>query len=256
MSARTHEHEGTRADAQAAGRLPRSGLVPPLLLAGLCIAALALVWAIAEHVGSVRLLDARILNDFGSIEGAQINSAAVRLLHLLEPAQFILWGIALVLFALGRGRPRIAVAIVVVLTLGPYSAELLKPLLAVPHVSVGETRSIGAASWPSGHATAATVLALSAVFVVPARRRPIALSLAAAFMLIVGVALLIRVWHMPSDVLGGYLLGILWAALAVAGVRGSERRWPSRASRRGDGDELSFGWDGALRSMRRRGAAA
>jgi membrane-associated phospholipid phosphatase len=252
----TRVYEDARPGEQVPDRLPRSGLAPPLLLAGLCVALLALLWAIAEHVGSVRLLDARTLNDFASIEGAQINSVAARLLHLLEPAQFILWAVALVLIAIARGRARIAVAIAIVLALAPYSAELLKPLLAVRHLSVGETRSIGAASWPSGHATAATVLALSAVFVVPQRWRPIALTLAGAFMLIVGTALLIRVWHMPSDVLGGYLLGILWAALAVAGVRGSERRWPSRASRRGDGDELSFAWNGAPRSMRRRGAAA
>jgi membrane-associated phospholipid phosphatase len=243
-------------DAQPRERAPRSRVAPPLLLAALCIAGLAAVWAVAAHVHVVRLADARILHDFTSIEGPRINSTADRLLYLLNPAQFTIWAIALVLFALARGRPRIALAIALVLTLAPYSAELLKPLLAVPHLSVGEDRPIGAASWPSGHSTAATVLALSAVFVVPPRWRPIALTLAGVFMLVVGVALLIRAWHMPSDVLGGYLLGILWAALAVAGVRGSERRWPSRASRRGDGDELSFGWDGALRSMRRRGAEA
>jgi membrane-associated phospholipid phosphatase len=254
MSARVDQ--GALTETQALDRPPRSGVRPPLLLAVLCVAGLAIVWAIAAHVHVVRLADARILHDFTSIEGPRINSAADRLLNLLNPAQFTIWAIALVLFALARGRPRIALAIVVVLALAPYSAELLKPLLAVPHLSVGEDHPIGAASWPSGHSTAATVLALSAVFVVPPRWRPIALTLAAAFMLVVGAALLIRAWHMPSDVLGGYLLGILWAALAVAGVRGSERRWPSRASRRGDGDELSFGWDGALRSMRRRGAAA
>ena len=44
------------------------------------------------------------------------------------------------------------------------------------------------------------------------------------FMLAVGVALLIRVWHMPSDVLGGYLLGTLWIALAVSCLRAAERR--------------------------------
>ena len=50
-------------------------------------------------------------------------------------------------------------------------------------------------------------------------------------MLAVGAALLIRVWHMPSDVLGGWLLGTLWIALAVAGLRACERRWPRRRAR-------------------------
>jgi membrane-associated phospholipid phosphatase len=32
---------------------------------------------------------------------------------------------------------------------------------------------------------------------------------------------------MPSDVLGGYLMATLWAALAVAALRFAERRWPA-----------------------------
>jgi undecaprenyl-diphosphatase len=67
------------------------------------------------------------------------------------------------------------------------------------------------------------------VLIVPARWRVLAVTLAVTFLLLVGVSLLIRAWHMPSDVLGGYLLGGLWIALAVVGLRLSERRWPRRA---------------------------
>ena len=75
---------------------------------------------------------------------------------------------------------------------------------------------------------AGVVLAASAVLVTPRRFRAPAVLLAALFALAVGVALLIRAWHMPSDVLGGYLLGLAWTALAVACLRASELRWPSR----------------------------
>ena len=218
-------------------RSARPGIRAPLLLAALCVLALALVWGIAAHVHGVRVADARLLHDFTLIENGQINSAAQTLLSLLDAPQFVIWAVALVLFAFARERPRLALAIVFVLALGPLTAELLKPLLAVSHVSIGEDNPIGAASWPSGHATAATVLALSAVLVVPSRWRAPALALAAAFLLAVGASLLIRAWHMPSDVLGGYLLGTFWTALALAAVRASERRWPSRAARRSAGDE-------------------
>ncbi|HEY5389907.1 MAG TPA: phosphatase PAP2 family protein [Solirubrobacteraceae bacterium] len=226
-------------------RQTRPGLRAPLLLAALCVLALALVWGVAAHVQGVRVADARLLHDFTLIESGRINSAAQKLLSLLNPAQFAIWALAIVLFALARERPRLALAIVFVVTLGPFTAELLKPLLAVSHVSIGEDRPIGAASWPSGHATAATVLALSAVLVVPARWRSFALVPAAAFLLAVGASLLIRAWHMPSDVLGGYLLGTFWTALALAAVRASERRWPSRAARRRAGDEAKPDAEGA-----------
>lgn len=202
----------------------------PLLLAALCVLGLAVVWVVAAHLGPFRTRDAALLHDFASIENQRVNDVARLLLHLLNPLQFTIWAAALVLFALARERPRTALAIALVMALAPFSAELLKPLLAHPHLGFGETRPIGAASWPSGHATAATALALSAVLVTPPRWRPIALALAFVFMLSVGVALLIRAWHMPSDVIGGYLLGTLWAALAVAAVRFSKRRWPPARS--------------------------
>jgi membrane-associated phospholipid phosphatase len=236
-----------RTSARREQQLP--GIRAPLLLAAFCVLALALVWAIAAHVQSVRVADARLLHDFTLIENGQINSAAQILLSLLDAGQFVIWALAIVLFALARERPRLALAIAFVVALGPFTAELLKPLLAVSHVSVGEDNPIGAASWPSGHATAATVLTLSAVLVVPARWRSLALALAAAFLLAVGAALLIRAWHMPSDVLGGYLLGTFWTALALAAVRASEWRWPSqasrRAARRSAGEEAEPGAEGA-----------
>jgi membrane-associated phospholipid phosphatase len=207
-------------------RSPRGGVTLPLLAAVLCVAAMALVWAVSTHVEAFRVHDAELLRRMALGGGELTNEVARTMLQLLNPVQFTIWAVAIVLFALARGSRRMAFAVAVVMTLAPLSADLLKPLLAEPHVGFG--RTIGAASWPSGHATAATALALSAVLVTPPRWRALAAPLAAAFMLGVGTALLIRVWHMPSDVLGGYLLGALWISLAVAGLRASDRRWPVR----------------------------
>lgn len=229
-----------------AGALPRTqqpqrvraspaGALAPLSLAALCALALLTLWAVAEHVYAFEIRDTALLRDFTQLDGQHVGAVCKALLSLLEPLLFTLWGLALVLFAIARSRPRIAVAVVAVMALAPLSAELLKRLLAHPHVTIGWTH-IGAASWPSGHATAATALALSAVLVVPRRVRPAALVGAVCFMLAVGVALLIREWHLPSDVLGGYLMGSLWALLALAALRASERRWPRRAR---DGDEAA-----------------
>jgi membrane-associated phospholipid phosphatase len=217
--------------AYTAGALPRGssssrsprrgGVGAPLLLAALCVVALVVLWAVTTHVEAFRVRDAELLRRFALVEGERVNDVARVLLHLLNPVQFTIWAAALVAFALARGRWRLALAVAVVMACAPFSADLLKPLLAEPHVGFG--RTIGAGSWPSGHATAATALALSALLVTPRRWRPLAAPLAGLFMLAVGVALLIRVWHMPSDVLGGYLLGTLWIALAVSCLRAAER---------------------------------
>ena len=210
----------------------RSGALGPLSLAALCALAMLALWAVADHVYAFELRDTALLRDFTQLDGGHIGAVCKVLLKLLEPGAIMLWGLALVLFAFARSRPRTALAVVAMLTLAPLSAELLKHALAHPHVTIGFTH-IGPASWPSGHATAATALALSAVLVTPPRFRRGALLAALAFVLAVGVALLIREWHLPSDVLGGYLLGTLWTLLVVAALRASERRWPRRAR---DGD--------------------
>jgi membrane-associated phospholipid phosphatase len=208
------------------GRAQRPGAGGALGVAALCVLGLAAVWAFAQFVPAVRLRDAAALRDFTTLSHPSVDAVANFLIGLLDPLLFTIWGFALVAIALARGRPRVAAAVALVMALAPLSAEVLKPLLAHPHAQAGAVR-IGAASWPSGHSTAAVMLVLSAVLVAPARMRPLVATLGGVYALAVGCALLIRAWHMPSDVLGGYLLATLWMAIAVAALRAADRRWPA-----------------------------
>jgi membrane-associated phospholipid phosphatase len=199
-------------------RPDRPGPATPLLLAGLFLLALVLTWAVAEYVPAVQFKDAVVLHDFTLLSRPHVNAPANVLLKLLDPLPFTVFGIVLVAVALIRGRWRVAVAVALVMAMAPLTAELLKPLLAHAHDQLGGTH-IADASWPSGHSTAAAALVLCAALVSPARLRPLVAMLGALFALAVGVALLILAWHMPSDVIGGYLLAAVWMALAVAGLR-------------------------------------
>jgi membrane-associated phospholipid phosphatase len=193
-----------------------------LAIALACALAMVVVWLAATQVGAIRLKDATALHDLASLNRPRFESVGDFLLHLLEPLLFTIWGAALVLVALARSKPRIAVAVAAVMALAPLTAETLKPILAHPHDTVGGTH-VGAASWPSGHSTAALALVLCAVLVTPPRwRRPVAV-LGAVYAAVIGFVLVVLVWHMPSDVLGGYLVATLWMALALAAVRLSER---------------------------------
>src|SRR2546427_86169 len=82
---------------------------------------------------------------------------------------------------------------------------------------------------PAGQGRAALALALCAVLVSAPRARPLVAALGLLFSAAVGFALLVQAWHMPSDVIGGYLFAGLCMALAVAGLRAAERRWPQHA---------------------------
>jgi membrane-associated phospholipid phosphatase len=200
-------------------------------MAGGCLVVLAVIWAVAELIPAAHLRDALTLHDFTTLSRPRLDSIANTLLRLLDPALFILWGTALVAFAVAREQPRVGFAVVVVMGLSPLTAEILKPLLAHAHDQVGYVH-VGSASWPSGHSTAAAALALSAALVAPSSIRSAVATVGAIFVLAVGASLLMLAWHMPSDVLGGWFVAAFWMSLSVAALRGAERRWPSGARRR------------------------
>jgi membrane-associated phospholipid phosphatase len=196
------------------------------------VVALALTWVVAALVPATHVKDAVALYDFTLLGRPRVDDLANALLHLLDPALYIVWGVLLMAVALWRNRPRVALAVGLVIALAPLTAEALKPLLAHPHARIyGD--EITAASWPSGHASAATALVMCAVLVAPQRLRPTVAVLGAMFAAGVGFSLVLLAWHLPSDVLGGYLVGTLWIALAVAGLRTAEAR--SRSRRFGSG---------------------
>lgn len=203
----------------------RRGVRSALLLAGLCVAGLTLTWVFAALVPVTHERDALVLYDFTQLDSPLVEVPAKLLLDLLEPAFFVVWGLALVAVAVSRARPRVGLAVALVLSLAPLSAELLKPLVAHTHAQV-EPLYITSASWPSGHATAVTALVWCALFVAPPGRRRVLAMAGVVLLAAVGCSLLVLAWHMPSDVLGGYLLGTLWAALALAVLRRVGPRGP------------------------------
>jgi membrane-associated phospholipid phosphatase len=202
-----------------------------LLVAGLCVVGLALTWILAELVPITHVKDAVALYDFTRLNRPLVEAPANALLDLLYPPFFAAWGIVLVLIALRRRLPWVALAVAILLALAPLTAELLKPLLAHHHDQIGP-KYIANASWPSGHATAATVLVWCALLVAPPAYRRLVAVLGAAFAIAVGVALLVLAWHMPSDVVGGYLLATFWAALAFAALRAAGQDGDARAPAR------------------------
>lgn len=199
------------------------GAAAPMLAAAACALALVAVWLIATRIPAARARDALVLSDFIGLNTPSIEAVGNFLLNLLEPRLFIIWAAVIVCVALARSRPWLAAAVAAVMALAPLTAETLKPILAHPHISAGEVQ-INPASWPSGHSTAALALVLCAIMVTPARWRPVVAGAGLVYVAAVAFSLLVLAWHMPSDVLGGFLVAALWACLAVAALRVGERR--------------------------------
>jgi membrane-associated phospholipid phosphatase len=203
-----------------------------LLAAGACLLALGLGWVVTFHVGLGRWLDSAALQGFTDLRRPAIDPAAQALADLGNAVPMALFALALVAWALARGRPRVAAAVPAILLGAEATTQVLKPLLADPRVCscLGDDR-VAAASFPSGHATGVMALALCAVLVAPARRRPVVAAGAAAVVVAVAYSLMTLAWHYPSDVLGGFLVAGTWTLGGVAALRAADARWPARTGR-------------------------
>ena len=211
--------------------MPRAPRIP-LLGSLAAFLGLVLTGVLAYLVPLARVRDSATLKGFTDLNRPRLTPLIDQVAHLADPAAYALIGLALAAVALLRGRPRVAGAIVVLLLLTGLTTQALKPLLASPRYDewLGSGQ-IAAASWPSGHATAAMTLALCAILAVPARARPTAAVIGAGFAVSVSYSILALGWHFPSDILGGFLVAATWTLLAVAALARLEQLRPSGARR-------------------------
>jgi membrane-associated phospholipid phosphatase len=185
-----------------------------LYAAGLCIAAAAVVWALAFHVGHVQSLDVRVLDHTVWLGGYRVWQLTGDLLEFFNPAPYAILAGSVVAGALIAGRLRPALAAAVLLAGSAVTTQLLKHALASQR-PYPEIHYLPPASWPSGHTTAVVALAVALVIVSPARWRAwvgVAGGLLAAA---VGFSLLVQGSHYPTDILGGCLVAGGWACLAA-----------------------------------------
>ena len=174
------------------------------------------------------LLDEHSMRAFTRLYEPSADRPATAFVNLGGPAMAVLICLGLAATALVRGRPRLAALALIVPAGAALCTGVLKHTLAQSRVCMclADDR-VGSGAWPSGHATIATALVLSAVIVAAPRWRPgVALVGGGALAAFYG-ALLVMGWHYPSDVLGGLLMGALWALAGIGVLAFAERRSPS-----------------------------
>jgi membrane-associated phospholipid phosphatase len=201
-----------------------------LAMAAGCGALFAILVVAAYAWEGGRSLDLLGLTGFMTADHGTVEAATGRLARLGDPPQVALIALALAAVGVLRGRPRVAVVVLLLIAATSVSGQLLKALLAHPRAGPWfGPEVLGPKAFPSGHATAAMSLALAAVFVAPRRGRPAAALLGSLLALGVGASVVASGWHFPSDVLGGYLLATGWALALVALLREADRLHPARA---------------------------
>lgn len=189
--------------------------------AALSLAGLILTGIVALVLPVGRSLDATTLHGFMGLDRPIVDPLPPLAIQVGNPVIYAFLGALIAIFALRHGQRRLAVAIVVILFGSVLSAESLKLLLAGsrPEDWIAPGWSIGDASWPSGHATAAMTLSMCAIMVSPPAWRHLAAAAGAVLTIAVSYSLVIAGGHLPSDVIGAFFLSALWTSLAVAVLR-------------------------------------
>jgi undecaprenyl-diphosphatase len=140
-------------------------------------------------------------------------------------------GVSLVVlgFALLRGNRRLAALVLLAAGGGWAVTSGLKALYDRPRPELPHVVTIGTRSFPSGHAmlSAAVYLSLAAVLATREKRRALrAYPVAVALVLTtaVGLSRVYLGYHYPTDVIAGWIVGLVWAiACAFATWASGER---------------------------------
>jgi len=148
-----------------------------------------------------------------------VESMLFDLTALGGPAVLGLVVLAVVGFLLLQGRRRTAVAVMLTCFSGELLASAMKHAFNRPRPSVVPAlRQVWSTSFPSGHAmeSAIVYLTLGAVLMRVANRSVTKVYCLAVAVLLTAVVGVSRIWlgvHYPTDVLGGWMIGFVWASV-------------------------------------------
>lgn len=202
----------------------------PLVLLTLSLAcalgALA-VWLAAFAVPAGQRLDGAALAAFGVVAHPRLEPSIEGVASLANLWPLIVTASALVCVALARGRWLMAGVVPLILLSANGFTQLAKPRLAHPRiVELSGIEGIYPASWPSGHSTVAMSVALCAVLVAGPQLRPFAAMLGSGYAIAVGYSLVALGYHLPSDVLGGFLVAATFTLLGATALARLEALHP------------------------------
>lgn len=196
-----------------------------LLLSLLCVVLLAALYIVAVHTEWGQRIDDAALD--GRTHRQVVLNATSRLLNTISIASLALGTTAVMLVALVRRRPHLALTAGVIVGGSCVTTEVLKRYLLDRPDLVGRPDTLGMTnSFPSGHSTVAMSLAVALVVVVAEEVRPIAALCGLAYATLIGAGTVTAGWHRPSDVLAAYLVVTAWAGASVAVLL-----WTSGAAR-------------------------
>jgi hypothetical protein len=179
--------------------------------------------------------------DTSALRGADVDHARTveimsRALHGTSLASLVLVCVAAAAIGMVRRRLDLAVGAAVLVIAANLTTQLLKTRLERPDLDGFPAPN----SFPSGHTTAATSVALALVLVLPQAIRGMVALIGAGYVTVIAVATVWAEWHRPSDTVAALLVALAWGGLVSAALRIRRVRIPGAAERPGRPATLVF----------------
>ncbi len=207
-----------------------------MLLVALVALAVLLLATVAVAFGATDSLDARLLRGLGASRGSPVAHVALGVTSLGDTVPLVTLLVLAGVVAPMRwgGGWRVLLLPIVATALGRLLCDLLKVAVARPRPPVNLwAGSASGFAFPSGHATSAMAGFLTWAVVLamgwPAgRRRVLIVASGVVLAVLVGLSRIVLSVHWPTDVIGGWALGVVVAIGVVALAGGT----PSAAETR------------------------
>ena len=177
---------------------------------------LVAVYLLAVRTVRGQALEITALNG-RAVQPGKLGVAAQGLLGTVSIASLAVLMALVLAVALVRRHVRLAAVVAVVVGGSIITTEVLKrKILTRPDlIAYGDTTA-PFNTLPSGHTTVAMCVVIALVLVVPRRLQGIVALIGAPYPIGIGIALVIKGWHRPSDVLAGCLVVGAWTFAGLA----------------------------------------
>lgn len=198
-------------------------VIDALIATVFCVACLVCVYVAAFSLNVTNVADHRVLEGFMGLRTPANGDRGTAISEYFNFGPYAVAAAIVVSVALVVGGVRTAAAASVLFVGANVTTQILKPLLAAPR----QAGWLPDGSWPSGHMTAATTLALCVVLIAPPLLRPYAVGAGTLGVVAAAYSIVLIGSHYPSDVVGGMFVAGAWTALVIAGLEAAAQRWPA-----------------------------
>jgi membrane-associated phospholipid phosphatase len=188
------------------------------ILCGLLSACgFALLAFLALRHGGLHPLDQRGRGFFATHDHGTVGLLAHLFSLLGQPVPQLLLGCGVVAIGLKR-RVWLRAALGILVVAGAdLSTQILKHSLTDHRLGlIGRLYPVSEHTFPSGHTTTMTAMTFAYILVIPRRLRLPVACVGVLLIIFVGIAMMVRHQHRPSDVVGGALVGCTWGFAGVA----------------------------------------